>query len=406
MHYQVVVIGGGAAGFFGAIVLAEALPGIRILITEQGKNVLEKVRISGGGRCNVTNGCEDPSELVNFYPRGQKELLGPFYHFGPSQMKAWLTSHGVQLKEEDDGRVFPASNTSETIIDCFTRYSRQYQIDLVTSSKVTGITHHNGDPYPFQIHTKQRVMQSQCLLVTPGSQASVWKMLEQMGHRIVPPVPSLFTFQIRDPRIRSLAGIQVPHARVSIRDTNLEAEGPLLITHWGVSGPAILKLSSWGARILHERHYRFELQIDWNPAWNLDEVRKMAINESKRQVKNTGSPPVPRRLWHALLQEMPVLERNWNTCTPSDLQQILDSITTSTWQVTGKATFKEEFVTSGGVDLKEVDFKTFRSRKVPGLYLAGEVLNIDALTGGFNFQAAWTGAYLAAQGMASELAAY
>ena len=249
-------------------------------------------------------------------------------------------------------------------------------------------------------------MQSQCLLVTPGSQASVWKMLEQMGHRIVPPVPSLFTFQIRDPRIRSLAGIQVPHARVSIRDTNLEAEGPLLITHWGVSGPAILKLSSWGARILHERRYRFELQIDWNPAWNLDEVRKMAINESKRQVKNTGSPPVPRRLWHALLQEMPVLERNWNTCTPSDLQQILDSITTSTWQVTGKATFKEEFVTSGGVDLKEVDFKTFRSRKVPGLYLAGEVLNIDALTGGFNFQAAWTGAYLAAQGMASELAAY
>lgn len=403
MHYQVVVIGGGAAGFFGAITLAEALPGVRILILEQGKNVLEKVRISGGGRCNVTNACEDPAELVGYYPRGHKELLGPFYHFGPVQMKGWLTDHGVKLKTEDDGRVFPASDQSETIIDCFLHYCKKYGIDLITSRKVTGIVHHDQEDYPFQVQTKQGSIQTKYLLVTPGSQATIWKMLEHLGHRIVAPVPSLFTFQIRDPRIIALAGIQVPHAHVSIRDTHLEAEGPLLITHWGVSGPAILKLSAWGARVLYDQNYRFELLINWNPHWTLDDVRQLAARESKKQVKNTSIPPVPRRLWHALLQDFPGLDQNWNTCTPTDLNQILEHITSSQWQVTGKATFKDEFVTSGGVDLKEIDFKTFRSRKVPGMYLAGEVLNIDALTGGFNFQAAWTGAYLAAQAMAREL---
>ena len=401
MPINVVVIGGGAAGFFGAITLAEVNPDVQITILEQSQKVLDKVRISGGGRCNVTNALEDPSGLIHYYPRGQKELLGPFHRFGPGQMKAWLEAHGVTLKTEEDGRVFPESDRSETIIECFMRCCRDLRIGIHTSRKVVRIVPPSGDREPFTILTRHESYSADAVLIATGGQGSIWRMLADLGHTIVPPVPSLFTFQISDQRIMDLPGVQVPRALVSLPDFGLEAEGPLLITHWGMSGPAILKLSSWGARDMAERNYRVPLLVNWNPAWSMEDLRQLARTETKRQVKNTMQLPVPRRLWMGLLKDFSGLQKNWSDVSDKELSDLYQRITKTRWPVHGKSTFKEEFVTAGGVELKEIDFKSFQSRRIPRLYLAGEVLNIDALTGGFNFQAAWTGSYIAGQAMAA-----
>lgn len=410
--YDVVVIGGGAAGFFCAINCAEKYPGLRILILEATKSPLNKVRISGGGRCNVTNACEDPELLVTNYPRGQKELLGPFHYFGSRQCLDWFESHGVPLKTEADGRIFPKSNSSQSILDCFYNLVLKFKIELRCNARVTEFCYDAGTTL-WEIRSNQQSIHCKKLVVTTGSDSRIWDLLKQLGHDIIPAVPSLFTFNIRDKSLNDLMGLSVPNADVKIIGTRLASSGPLLITHWGLSGPAILKLSAWGARVLAEMNYTFELQINW---FNLEKetLHLLMIDHKKKfPKKKINSQPlgdIPLRLWKYLYEKAkdsdPLLRSqpwndnmSWSELNSKQWSFLENGLLNSIYRVNGKSTFKEEFVTAGGVDLKNINFKSFESKVCPNLYLAGEVLNIDALTGGFNFQAAWTAGYIIADKM-------
>lgn len=398
--YDVIIIGGGAAGFFTAIQAAEHAPHLKIAIFERSKEVLNKVRISGGGRCNVTHAEFIPNELVRNYPRGEKELLGPFHSFMTGDTVAWFESRGVPLKIEEDGRMFPVSDSSQTIIDCFVNETERLGITVLLSHGVTAIEKEDNG---FNVHSKDRVFKCKKLVVTTGSSPKMWQVLERLGHRIVPPVPSLFTFNIKDSRIIDLAGISAA-ATVTLRHPEtdavlLEESGPVLITHWGLSGPAILKLSAWGARLLEPLHYRFPIVVNWLNDYTEEaaheDLKALKQRHGKQRVLKYPQFGLPKRLWHNLLIAAGIgTELIWADITKQQLLNVANQLTESRFQVEGKSTFKEEFVTAGGVDLKEVNFKTFESRIVPNLYLAGEVLNIDAITGGFNFQNAWTGGYL------------
>lgn len=395
---NIFVIGGGAAGYFFAINKAIKEPRIKITILEQGKKVLSKVRVSGGGRCNVTHACFDPQELIQYYPRGKKELLGPFYHFGPTQLIEWFETKGVKLKTEADGRMFPVTDDAETIIQCFKKATQELGIKIITQCKVSNII--PTDKSTFLIKTsRQRDFMADKLFVATGSSQYIWSILANLGHTIIPPVPSLFTFKINDPRIQNLAGISVPNAHIKVCGVKLEADGPLLITHWGMSGPAILRLSAWGARFLHERHYRFNIEIDWLPEIGVETIKTWQQKYAKKLVSNHIIVGLPKRLWQNFIQFLKInKQQKWGDLTKNDREKISALLKKSFWQVSGKSTFKEEFVTAGGVDLREIKFNNFESKIIPNLFLAGEVINIDAITGGFNFQAAWTGAYLAATG--------
>jgi len=399
MHYDfdVIIIGGGAAGFFTAINLAEKNRSLRIAILERGKDVLSKVRISGGGRCNVTHACFDANELTSFYPRGSKELRGPFHTFAAADTVSWFQRHGISIKKESDGRMFPQANTSQAIIDCFMRLQQSLGIKLFTNENVLSIQQNNG----WQLHTTSNQFIAKTLCIASGSSPAMWKLLQQLGHTIVPPVPSLFTFNCKDERIILLPGLSAL-VSVNIQETKLQASGPLLITHWGMSGPAILKLSAWGARILHELNYKFTLIVNW---MNSDDIKstteklKRLKTEQSQKIVTVKSPfNLPNRLWENLVQAASINKQTrWADVSKTQLQQLADQLCQSRFNIQGKSTYKDEFVTAGGVDLKEIDFKTMRSRIMPGLYFAGEVLNIDAVTGGFNFQNAWTGGYIAAE---------
>lgn len=401
-HSKIVIIGGGAAGFFAAANLCELHPDWSITIIERGKNVLEKVKVSGGGRCNVTHACFEPKELVKSYPRGYKELLAPFHRFCTGDTITWFEKHGVELKIEDDGRMFPTTDSSQTIVDCLTKAVQQPNVTIKKSERVDAIN--RIEDGTFQVHSESTVYHCEKLLVATGSIPAMWEMLKKMGHEIVPAVPSLFTFNIRDQRIITLEGISVAKAKVTIPQFKFSSEGPLLITHWGLSGPAILRTSAWAARDLHSVHYNFKILVNWLCNYStlecFDLLMDLKIEHSKKKIIGTAFFAIPLRLWKRLCEAADINDNlNWADANKKQLQNLAEQLSSCEFQVNGKSTFKEEFVTAGGVSLKEIDFKKFESKIIPNLFFAGEVLDIDAITGGFNFQAAWTGGWCVAQAM-------
>ncbi len=396
-NFDVIIVGGGAAGFFTAINIVEKKPALKVAILERGSEVLSKVRVSGGGRCNVTHACFEPNELVKFYPRGEKELRGPFHQFCSGDTVEWFSNHGVELKIEDDGRMFPVSNSSQTIIDCFLKATQKLGITILTGQSVQSIF--KKDTF-WKIETQNKNYIAEKLILATGSNPKIWEMLQTFGHAIVNPVPSLFTFNIKDSRIKELPGVSA-QVSIKIKNTKLSSTGPLLITHWGMSGPAILKLSAWGARILFEKKYQFTIAINWLNDIDSEDAKKILKNikqEHAKKIVVKKSPfALPNRLWENLAQASDISEEvKWADLTKIQLQNLSDILTNSCFQVNGKSTFKEEFVTAGGIDLKEINFKTMESKLHKNLYFAGEIVNIDAVTGGFNFQNAWTSGFILA----------
>lgn len=395
------IVGGGAAGFFAAITAAETHPGIRVAIVEKGREVLQKVKVSGGGRCNVTHACFDNKELVKNYPRGHKALLGPFSRFAPGDTIAWFHERGVHLKVEEDGRMFPVTDSSQTIIDCLLGAARRAGVQVLTGTNMSHVKPPTGGIATWQVSCQSgEVFSTKKIMLATGSSPRVWQLLAELGHTIVPPVPSLFTFHINDPRLAGLAGVATPTAEIRFEAEKLTTKGPLLITHWGLSGPAALRMSAWGARAFHQKNYQFGLTVNWLglPA----DLVLEDLNDAKQAlakklvVGNCPFPTLPKRLWERLCLAADVLPTlRWADVSKEKTKRLAGEIAAGQFAVSGKSTFKEEFVTAGGVDLDEVDFKKFESKKLRGLFLAGEVLDIDAITGGFNFQAAWTGGYLA-----------
>ncbi|MGX7666905.1 NAD(P)/FAD-dependent oxidoreductase [Flavobacterium pedocola] len=400
-NYDILIVGGGAAGFFTAINIAENNPKFKIAILERGKEVLTKVKISGGGRCNVTHACFVPNELVKFYPRGERELKGPFHQFCSGDTIEWFEKHGVALKIEEDGRMFPVSDSSQTIIDCFMTAVKQLGIDVLTGQSVQSLF--KGDNY-WKVETNLQSFKCDKLVMTTGSNPKMWELMETLGHSVIEPVPSLFTFNIKDNRIKDLMGVSAL-ASVKVKDSKLKASGPLLITHWGMSGPGILRLSAWGARELAEKKYNFILQVNWLHETDfesaLEALKELKEENAKKLVLKFCPFDFPKRLWESLLTASAISsETKWADVSKKQLSDLANQLTNGQFQVNGKSTFKEEFVTAGGIDLKEVNFKTMESKLHPNLFFAGEILNIDAITGGFNFQNAWTGAFLIAQSIA------
>ncbi|MCW2120471.1 NAD(P)/FAD-dependent oxidoreductase [Flavobacterium sp. 7A] len=396
-NFDIIIVGGGAAGFFTAINIAEKNKKLKIAILERGKEVLSKVRVSGGGRCNVTHACFEPNELVKFYPRGEKELRGPFHQFCSGDTIEWFEKHGVALKIEEDGRMFPVSNSSQTIIDCFLQATQKLGISVLTGQSVQSIYNKEG---LWQIESQNEKYLTEKLILATGSNPKVWEMLQNFGHAIVEPVPSLFTFNIKDSRIKELPGVSAL-ATVTVKDTKLVSTGPLLITHWGMSGPAILKLSAWGARILHDKNYQFTVYVNWLNDLDTQDVEKVLKTLKQEHAKKMVSKKSPfeltNRLWESLVLASGIQsETKWADLSKLQMQELGQQLTKGTFQVNGKSTFKEEFVTAGGINLKEINFKTMESKLHVNLYFAGEIVNIDAITGGFNFQNAWTSGFILA----------
>jgi len=397
-NYDVLVVGGGAAGFFAAINTAEQNPKLKIAILERGSNVLSKVKISGGGRCNVTHAEFIPQELVLNYPRGEKELRGPFHNYMTGDTMEWFESRGVPLKIEEDGRVFPVSNSSQTIIDCFLEQVKKYKIEVLLNHPVQGIRYKNET---WELDTIKGVFSTPKLLIATGSNPKIWKLLASLGHEVISAVPSLFTFNIKDPRLKTIPGVVATDVRVSVVDSNLESEGPLLVTHTGLSAPSILKLSAYGALELAEKKYKFQIQVNFIKQ-TLLECNKQLFEVKKQSPKKTilksAQFNLPKRLWEQLVMASNISDHlRWADVSKEKLHGLACELTQAVFKVDGKSTFKEEFVTAGGVELKGVNFKTFESKHYKNLFFAGEVLNIDAVTGGFNFQNAWTSAFIAAQ---------
>lgn len=396
---NIVVVGGGAAGFFGAIACAEAYPHHRVILLEKANQVLSKVRISGGGRCNVTHYCFDPARLIQNYPRGHKALRGPFTKFQPKDTVEWFESRGVKLKVETDGRMFPISDSSETIIACLMNEAKRLGVELRTTCGVNAI---KKIEQGFELDlTMGEKLSCHRVMITTGSNPKMYAILKELGHTIIPPVPSLFTFNIPGSPLEELSGVSVPKVRVAIRGTDLEQTGSLLITHWGFSGPAVLKLSAWGARVLHEMDYEAIVTISWLPEFSQESLRHYLLEWKKNHpAKTVGSDVptqiiIPRSLWKKLVQAYADLR--WSQLSNNGLQVILERLLNDPYKISGKSTNKEEFVTSGGVCLNDIDFKTLESRVCSGLFFAGEVLDIDGVTGGFNFQNAWTTSWIAGQ---------
>lgn len=400
---KIVIVGGGAAGFFAAITAAESNPESEVVILEKGKKVLQKVKISGGGRCNVTHACFVPRDLIEFYPRGKKELLGPFHTFMTGDTMEWFENRGVPLKIEEDNRIFPESNSSQTIIDCLVSSAENAGVKVLYNQNVQSLDILKN---AFKVITDKDIFIADKLLIAAGSNPKVWSLCKTLGHSIVNPVPSLFTFNINDKRIQDLPGISVPNATVKVVGTKLEGSGPLLITHWGMSGPAILKMSAFGARLLAEMGYQFQVEVNWisKPTEKILNQLKNLQKELNKKVIVLKSPfsDIPKRLWEQLVLGSGIASHHrWIDLSKKQLDELSKQLTKGVFQANGKSTFKDEFVTAGGVNLKEINFKRFESKLHKNLFFAGEVLNIDAVTGGFNFQNAWTGGYIAGIAMTS-----
>lgn len=413
-RWDVVVVGGGAAGFYGAITCAEAASRpLRVLILERSRRVLQKVKISGGGRCNVTHDSDDRRWLATMYPRGSKPLIGPLHKYGPLEVVRWFAARGVELKTEADGRMFPVTDDSQTVIDCLRQAAVAAGVELRTRVDVEAIVTHGQHAGGFELicGDRSRVFAQQVLLATGGTRAGAGGAIAAMlGHDLLPPVPSLFTFEIDDPRIEGLQGVAVEDVEVQVVGAQLVARGALVVTHWGMSGPAVLKVSAWGARELHARDYAFTAQVNWLPGVDVATRLKQFTRDSvwgKRQIA-TRAPfdALPKRLWQRLVDAAGVpSERTWAECSRELRDSLTRQLTAGEFAVSGKSLNKDEFVTCGGVSLDDVNLRTMESQRCPGLYFAGEVLDIDGVTGGFNFQSAWTTGHLAGVAMAEAAAA-
>lgn len=397
------IIGGGAAGFFAAITCAESNPEVQVTLLERSSQPLAKVRVSGGGRCNVTHDQPEVALLVQNYPRGARALRGPFSRFGPLETVAWFAARGVELKTEADGRMFPVSDSSETIVRCLLDAARAAGVTVRTGSAVRSLSVSQGR---FTATLKGgETLRAERLLLATGSNPQGYSWAEALGHEVVPPVPSLFTFNITNPRLAGLAGISVPQACLRLEGTKVAQHGPLLVTHWGLSGPAVLKLSAWGARELYEREYRAGLLVDWLPELHPEGMRRALQDFKAASPRKTvsGHHPfgLPQRLWGALAAAVGLAEKRWADLSKGELSALADELKEGRFEIVGKGVFKEEFVTCGGVVLNGVNFRTMESRVCPGLYFAGELLDIDGVTGGFNFQNAWATGYLAGRALAA-----
>ena len=404
---KIIIIGGGAAGFFAAITAAIAHSHSSVILLEAGREFLNKVRISGGGRCNVTHHCFEPSQLVQYYPRGGKALRGAFSRFQPKDTVAWFKYRDVTLKTEADGRMFPITDDSATIANCLLETAKEYGVNLRPNSPVKSLQKIENQ---FWIELKNgEILKSDRVLIATGSNPLGYRWAKELGHQVQEPVPSLFTFNIKDARLTDLAGIAVENVRVSLISPDqkkLEQTGPLLITHWGVSGPAILKLSAWGARLLHDQNYQMPLIINWLPNYNRETLQAILLEtkqtQPRKQILNFSPVEIPKRLWQSLVTFIGLdAKMVWADLSKKALNNLLIELLQGEYLIKGKGVFKEEFVTCGGVNLNEINFKTMESKKCPGLFFAGEVLDIDGVTGGFNFQSAWTTGWLAGQAMGS-----
>jgi predicted Rossmann fold flavoprotein len=394
----IIIAGGGASGFFSALACKEAFPQHRVVILEKTRQLLSKVRISGGGRCNVTHACFDPTLLVQSYPRGRQELRGPFSRFQPLDTIRWFTQRGIELHAEEDGRMFPTTNLSETIINCFLKEAARLGIEIQLENGIEQIER-NQDGFILQV-SNHGEMRCDRLLMATGSTPRIFSLLEKLDHAIHPLVPSLFTFNLPDSPFLDLAGLSVPVAMATLPALGIEQKGPLLCTHWGFSGPAILKLSAWAARELDQCDYKTSLRINWLPELSegecREEISQVKQRHSGKQIGGEGLFQLPRQLWKRLLTLAEIDEqRKWSTLTLKELSILISQLRSTQLNIQGKTTYKQEFVTCGGVSLKQVNFKTMESRQCPGLYFAGEILNIDGITGGYNFQNAWTTGWIA-----------
>lgn len=402
-NYNIVIIGAGASGIFAAINAAKNNPQLDILILEKTNKNLAKVKVSGGGRCNVTHACFDPKELIKFYPRGGRELLSVFYSFNPTDTVEWFSNRNITLKTESDGRMFPSTNDSQTIIDCFLKEVNNNKINIQYQSKLTNITpNENG----FKLTVNDEEINCKKLLIASGGINKIEQahLLTALGHQVITPAPSLFTFNLPKHEILNLQGV-VSNVEIKILGSKFIEEGPLLVTHWGVSGPAVLKLSSWGARHLQEKNYEFDFMVNWLPNTKNEEVLKEEFNKCKQQhgakkVNNQFNVDLPKKLKIYLLNKAGIsIDLKWAELSKKQLNKLVETLLRDIYPSKGKTTFKNEFVNCGGIKLNEVNFKTMESKLIPNLYFSGEVLNIDALTGGFNFQAAWSTAFIAAKSM-------
>lgn len=404
MPQKIAVIGGGAAGFFAAISAKIHSPSTEVTIFEKTSKLLAKVKVSGGGRCNVTHACFQSSELAKYYPRGGKQLRKAFDQFNTQDTVDWFETRGVNLKTEADNRIFPITDDSQTIIECLMSETKKHGIRIAISTPVLKI---NKLASRFELTLKDGIQVFEKVIIASGGSPKVegFNWLKELGHEIVDPVPSLFTFNMPKEPIKELMGLSVPNVSVRVQGTKLAQSGPLLITHWGMSGPAILKTSAWGARVLSDMNYQFIAHVNWLGEIKENELRLMIdgiIAEfGKRMLRNKNPFDMPQRLWEFLLNKVGLsLEKLWSELGKKGVNKLTNLLLNDEYSVSGKTTFKEEFVTCGGVDLSNVDFKTMESRVCPGLYFAGEVLDIDGVTGGFNFQAAWTTGYVAGKASA------
>ena len=397
---NIVVIGGGAAGFFSAITAAETFPNATVTVLEKSRSVLNKVRISGGGRCNVTHACFDNRQLVKHYPRGEKSLRSLLNQFDAATTVRWFESRGVPLKIEADGRMFPTSNTSETIVDCLLNTARRLMIQIRTSCGVKTL-YQTSVGWTIHLQSEETIYADRVLIATGGyPQLSSYGWLPDQSEPLLSPVPSLFTFNVPNSPFLALAGVSVQDAQVYVVGTKQEQRGPLLLTHWGFSGPAVLRLSAWAARDLAAVQYQHTLRINWVPALNEHELRNELQNfrqqNGRKQVMSQNPFDLPSRLWQALASEAGVSElQRWADLPAKQQNRLSERLTNSQFQVAGKSTFKDEFVTCGGVPFSSLNPQTLESKAQPGLFFAGEVLDVDGITGGFNFQSAWTTGYVA-----------
>jgi len=404
-NWDIVLVGGGPAGFFAAIRCAELNPNLNVLIIEKASQTLGKVIISGGGRCNVTHACFEPAKLVTYYPRGGNELRGAFSRFQPQDTVAWFEGRGVKLKTEPDGRMFPVTDDSNTIADCLRVSAREAGVKLELRTSLLKVEKGSRGGFKIEVRKEANVLhlQTKKLLIATGSDRKILDVIQSLGHTIIEPVPSLFTLNIKDKRIHGLSGVSVEN--VTLKMDSITTRSALLITHWGLSGPAVLRLSAWGARELFKKNYHAKLTVNFLDDYSFDKALEVLQrnkdwkeNVRKKVSTNPAFSQIPLSLWKQLVHF--IGDKNWGDVSKVELRKMAGELTAGEYEIQGKGQFKEEFVTAGGVNLKEVDFKTMGSHIVNDLFFAGEVLDIDGITGGFNFQSSWTTGWLAGNGLA------
>lgn len=411
---RLIVIGGGAAGFFCAVNAARLHPSLEVTLLEKTSKLLSKVKVSGGGRCNVTHSCFSIPDMIRHYPRGGNFLKKAFHQFFTTDTIQWYGERGVQLKNEEDGRMFPVTNSSQTIIDCLLKEANRYGVEIRMNSEVKSVKFDetgNSEQGQFTLELSDlRILTSDFVVIASGGYAKLAQFgwLQQLGHTIAEPVPSLFTFNMPGNAITQLMGVSVPDAQVKITGSNLSSRGPLLITHWGMSGPAVLRLSAWGARQLATGNYQFTILVNWLPEYNENTLREhlqqLRFELASQKIVNRNSFNLPQRLWQYLLEQSGIQEeKRWADVSAKEQNKLITNCCAQEFKVQGKTTFKEEFVTAGGVQLGEVDANTMQSKIVPHLYFAGEILDVDGITGGFNFQNAWTSGFIAAKAIATHV---